>query len=46
MSRTAEMLFQHPNTVRYRLKKIKEVLAVQDATDRELAALLTLAYLV
>ena len=29
----------------YRLKKIKEVLSVQDATDRELAALLTLAYL-
>ena len=45
VSRTAEALFQHPNTVRYRLKKIKEVLSVQDATDRELAALLTLAYL-
>ena len=41
----AEQLHQHPNTVRYRLKKIKEVLSVQDATDRELAALLTLAYL-
>ena len=46
VSRTAEALFQHPNTVRYRLKKIKEVLSVQDATDRELAALLALAYLV
>lgn len=34
VSRTAEALFQHPNTVRYRLKKIKEVLSVQDATDR------------
>ena len=45
VSRTAEALFQHPNTVRYRLKKIKEVLSVQDATDRELAALLALAYL-
>ncbi len=45
VSRTAEALFQHPNTVRYRLKKIKEVLAVQDATDRELAALLQLVYL-
>lgn len=45
VSRTAEVLFQHPNTVRYRLKKIKEVLSVQDLTDRELAALLTLTYL-
>lgn len=45
VSRTAEALFQHPNTVRYRLKKIKEVLAVQDLTDRELAALLQLVYL-
>ena len=41
----AEALFQHPNTVRYRLKKIKEVLGMQDATDRELAMLLYLAYL-
>lgn len=31
VSHTAEALFQHPNTVRYRLKKIKEVLSVQDA---------------
>ena len=45
VSRTAEALFQHPNTVRYRLKKIKEVLTVQDLTDRELAALLQLVYL-
>lgn len=45
VSRTAEALFQHPNTVRYRLKKIKEVLDVQDLTDRELAALLALTYL-
>lgn len=45
VSRTAEALFQHPNTVRYRLRKIKEVLSVQDLSDRELAALLTLAYL-
>ncbi|NHM16581.1 PucR family transcriptional regulator [Eggerthellaceae bacterium zg-887] len=42
---TAEALFQHPNTVRYRLKKIKEVLGMDTATDRELAALLTLVYL-
>lgn len=45
VSRTAEALFQHPNTVRYRLKKIKDVLDVRDATDRELAALLQLVYL-
>lgn len=42
---TAEALFQHPNTVRYRLKRIKEVLGMDAATDRELAALLTLVYL-
>lgn len=41
----AEALFQHPNTVRYRLKKIKEVLAMEEATDRELAALLFLVFL-
>lgn len=45
VSRTAEVLFQHPNTVRYRLRKIKDVLGMQDATDRELAALLQLVYL-
>ncbi len=42
---TAEALFQHPNTVRYRLKKIKEVLGVTQFSDRELAMLLVLAYL-
>ncbi len=42
---TADALFQHPNTVRYRLKKIKDVLAMESASDRELAALLTLVYL-
>ena len=41
----AEALFQHPNTVRYRLRKIKDVLGMEDATDRELAALLQLVYL-
>lgn len=46
VSRTAEALFQHPNTVRYRLRKIKDVLGVPEAGDRELAALLTLVYLV
>lgn len=42
---TAEVLFQHPNTVRYRLKKIKEVLGVEQLSDRELAMLLVLTYL-
>lgn len=45
VSRTAEALFQHPNTVRYRLRKIKDVLGVPEASDRELAALLQLTYL-
>lgn len=45
VSRTAEALFQHPNTVRYRLRKIKDVLGVPEAGDRELAALLQLVYL-
>ena len=45
MGPTAAARVPAPNTVRYRLKKIKEVLSVQDATDRELAALLALAYL-
>lgn len=42
----ADALFQHPNTVRYRLKKIKEVLGMEDCSDRELAFLLALAFLV
>lgn len=41
----ADQLFQHPNTVRYRLRKIKEVLGMSDATDRELGAILTFAAL-
>lgn len=41
---TAEALYQHPNTVRYRLRRIREELALPDVSDRELAALLVLAY--
>lgn len=41
----AEALFQHPNTVRYRLGKIKAVLSMEECTDRELAQLLFLVYL-
>lgn len=38
---TAEALFQHPNTVRYRLGCIKKVLDMPEATDREIAELLS-----
>lgn len=33
--KTAEDLHQHPNTVRYRMRKAKELLGKDDATDRE-----------
>ncbi|WP_251230298.1 PucR family transcriptional regulator [Adlercreutzia aquisgranensis] len=38
---TAEVLFQHPNTVRYRLGRIKDVLGMPEATDRQVAELLS-----
>jgi len=41
----AEQLFQHPNTVRYRMRRMREVLDLPDATDRELARFLMLAFL-
>lgn len=41
----AEMLHQHPNTLRYRLRKAKDVLGVSDSPDREFAFLLGLVYL-
>ena len=41
----AEALCQHPNTVRYRLRKIKAALDMADASDRELAQLLGLVFL-
>lgn len=41
----AEALCQHPNTVRYRLRKAKEVLGMADSPDREFAFLLGLVYL-
>ena len=41
----AEALFQHPNTVRYRMRRMREVLDLPDATDRELARFLMLAFL-
>ena len=41
----AEELHQHPNTVRYRLRKAKDVLGMPDSPDREFAFLLGLVYL-
>lgn len=41
----AEALYQHPNTVRYRLRKIKAVLGMPDSSDRELARFLSLVFL-
>ena len=41
----AEQLHQHPNTVRYRLRRAKAVLGMPDAPDREFAFLLGLIFL-
>lgn len=41
----SEMLYQHPNTVRYRLRKLKGVVGMPEATDRELARFLALVFL-
>lgn len=35
IARTAEATFQHSNTIRYRLDKLKSVLGIQDAPDAE-----------
>lgn len=43
---TADVLYQHQNTVRYRLRKIKTLLNMADASDRELARFLVLLFLV
>ena len=42
----AEALFQHPNTVRYRLRKLKSVMNMEDATDRQFTRFLMLVFLV
>lgn len=41
----AESLFQHPNTVRYRLRKIKALMGMPDASDRELMVFLAFVFL-
>ena len=40
VSETAEVLHQHPNTVRYRLRRIRELLDMESARDRELLVFL------
>lgn len=40
----ADVLFQHPNTVRYRLRRIRDVLGMPDLPDKELTFLLMLAF--
>ena len=46
VKQAAEMLFQHQNTVRYRMRKMKELFNMANATDRELIRFLVLVYLV
>lgn len=41
----ADLLFQHPNTVRYRLRKIKALFDMENASDRELLSFLLLVFL-
>ncbi|MEG0417957.1 MAG: helix-turn-helix domain-containing protein [Gordonibacter sp.] len=41
----ADELHQHPNTVRYRVRKAKALLGMADRTDRELLYLLDLVFL-
>ncbi|WP_139651762.1 PucR family transcriptional regulator [Raoultibacter phocaeensis] len=43
--RAAETLHQHPNTIRYRLRKAKTVLGMADSPDREFVFLLGLVFL-
>ncbi len=43
MKETAELLYQHPNTVRYRIKKIKEATGCSFLSDRELTLVLMMA---
>lgn len=40
---TADILMQHPNTVRYRLKKAKEAMRAEFLTDKEFAAVMVMA---
>ena len=42
---TADRLHQHPNTVRYRLRRIRALLDMGDSHDRELLVFLSLTFL-
>lgn len=42
---TAERLFQHPNSVRNRLIRVRAVLAMEEVTDKELFAYLAMVFL-
>ncbi len=41
----SEEMFQHPNTIRYRMRKMKTLLGIPDETDKELIYLLSMMYL-
>lgn len=41
----ADALYQHPNTVRYRLKKIKALMGMEGTADREFFVFLSLVFL-
>lgn len=41
----AKLMHQHPNTVRYRLKRVRTLLNMEDANERELLAFLSLLFL-
>lgn len=45
ISGAAAYIHQHPNTVRYRLKRVRSLLKMEDATDRELLMFLTVLFL-
>ena len=45
VKKTAELLFQHPNTVRYRMRKMKKLLAMEDQSDRVFLNVLMLVFL-
>lgn len=40
---TADALYQHPNTIRYRIKKVKEATGSAFLTDKEMATVLIMA---
>lgn len=45
VSATAERLYQHPNTIRYRLRKVKALVGDATLTDRRLLVVVSLMFL-